>query len=212
MSTKPEYTIKEEIANSLTHGIGVGLGIAALIILTVLSVHQENPWKIVSSVLFGSTIIIMYLCSTLYHSIQQPRIKQFFKVLDHSSIYLLIAGSYTPFSLVTLNGGWGWTLLGVTWGLAIAGVIFKIFFVNRFMLLSTIIYIAIGWLAIIGIDPLYHHLHFGGLMWLIIGGVLYTVGTIFYVQRRMYMHSIWHLFVLAGTISHFFAILYYVIL
>lgn len=213
LSASRDYTLQEEIANSLSHGVGVGLGIAALVILTVAATHQHNIWKIISGVLFGSTIVLMYLASTLYHSIPYQRTKRFFKTLDHSAIYLLIAGSYTPFSLVTLHGGWGWSFFGITWGLALLGLIFKIFFVYRFDILSTLIYVAIGWLAVIGIDPILHHLPLGGIFWLILGGCSYTLGTIFYFwEKPLYTHTIWHLFVLAGTICHFFAVLNYVIL
>jgi len=213
MSKSRAYTIKEEILSTLSHGIGMGLGIAALVILSVIALHQYNILKIVSSVLFGTTIIIMYFASTLYHAIPFQASKRFFKTLDHASIYLLIAGSYTPFSLVTLHGAWGWSLFGITWGLACIGLVFKIFFVYRFDLVSTIIYILIGWLAIIAIDPIFHQLPLGGIIWLILGGCCYTLGTIFYIwEKPLYTHCIWHLFVLAGTICHFFAVLNYVIL
>jgi hemolysin III len=213
MKVKREYTLKEEIASATSHGIGVGLGIAALAILTIFSVEQGDVWKIVSSAIFGSTIILMYLASTIYHSIHSPSLKRFFKTLDHASIYLLIAGSYTPFCLVTIRGGWGWTLFGIVWGLALVGVIFKVFFVYRFAIVSVLAYILMGWVVVIAIDPIYHKLPFGGLMWLLAGGLCYTIGTIFYAWKNMkYTHSIWHLFVLAGTICHFFAVLFYVIL
>ncbi len=206
------YTLKEEILNALTHGVGVGFGIAALVILITASAKQYNEWKIVSSALFGSTIILLYLASTLHHSFSWSPLKRFFKTLDHSAIFLLIAGTYTPICLVTLRGDWGWTLFGMTWGLALAGIIFKIFFIYRFQVISLIIYILMGWLAIIVIDPIVHHLPLGGLIWLALGGLCYTLGTIFYsLDNKHYMHCIWHLFVLAGTICHFFTILYYVI-
>lgn len=213
MSTSRSYTVQEEIANSLSHAIGIGLGVVTLVILTIVATAQHDPWKIISGTLFGSTIILMYLASTLYHSIPFEKTKRFFKTLDHSSIYLLIAGSYTPFNLVTLHGRWGWTLFGLTWGLALLGLIFKIFYVYRFEIISTLIYIAIGWLAIIAINPILHHLPFGGIVWLVLGGICYTLGTIFYVwEKPLYTHAIWHLFVLAGTTCHFFAVLNYVIL
>jgi len=213
MAIQRDYTVGEEIANALTHGIGVGMGFSALTMLTIFSSEQHDPWKVVSSVLFGATIILMYLASTLYHSFPPSRTKRFFKLMDHASIYLLIAGSYTPFCLVTLRGGWGWSMFGLTWGLAILGVLFKMFFIDRFEILSTVIYVLIGWAAIIAIDPLFIRLPMGGFLWLLMGGLLYTIGVIFYVMdRRPYAHSIWHVFVLAGTLSHFFAVLFYVIL
>ena len=213
MLSKRTYTLKEEIASATSHGIGVGLGIAALVVLVVLSAKQHDTWKVVSSAIFGATIIAMYLASTLYHSLPQPELKRFFKTLDHASIYLLIAGSYTPFTLVTIRGPWGFSVFSVIWALAAMGVAFKIFFVYRFQVVSIIAYVLMGWIVLIAINPIYHALPKGGLLWLLAGGLCYTVGVIFYAWKSAkYTHSIWHLFVLAGTICHFCSVLFYVIL
>jgi len=207
------YTISEEIANSITHAIGIALGIVAVVLFSVFATKQHNAWKAVSGILFGGSIIVLYLSSTLYHSIQIERLRRFFKTLDHSSIYLLIAGTYTPFCLVTIHGGWGWSIFGVIWGLAITGLIFKLFFVYRFNTLSTFLYVAMGWIAVIAIKPIVNNLSLPGIEWLFAGGLFYTFGIIFYLaDNRRFNHAIWHLFVLAGTLCHFFAVLYYVIL
>ena len=212
MTSRP-YTLREEIFNASIHGIGIGFGITALVILLVFSMQQNDIWKIVSSILFGSGLIIMYSASTLYHSFPQPQLKKWFKILDHAAIYFLIAGSYTPFALVTLHGTFGWVLFGVVWGLALIGVLFKVFFVYRFKIVSIISYLLMGWLAVFAIMPLYHHLARGGLFWLVLGGLCYTFGAIFYLWKSAkYTHTIWHLFVVAGSVCHFFSILWYVIL
>ena len=208
-----QYTLREEIFNASIHGIGVGFGITALVILLVFSVQQNDIWKIVSSALFGSSLIIMYSASTLYHSFFKSRWKSLFKILDHAAIYFLIAGSYTPFALVTLRGDFGWILFGVVWGLALFGVLFKIFFVYRFKIVSIASYLLMGWLAVLAIVPLYHHLARGGLFWLILGGLCYTFGAVFYLWKSAkYTHTIWHVFVVAGSVCHFFSVLWYVIL
>lgn len=212
MTQSRTYSITEEVFNATTHGIGVGLGITALVLMTIFSVRQHDAWKIVSSVLFGSSIILLYLSSTLYHSLARTRVQRILKTLDHSSIFILIAGTYTPFCLVSLRGGWGWTLFGFVWGLALLGLFFKLLFVYRFHTLSTIIYLLMGWVIVIAINPLIHDVPFDGLMWLLAGGLCYTIGVIFYIwKNKAFMHSIWHLFVLAGTICHFFAVLLFVI-
>ncbi|MBU0456328.1 MAG: hemolysin III family protein [Pseudomonadota bacterium] len=213
MKTYPAYTAREEVLNSATHGIGFGLGIAALVILVLASIRQHDAWKIVSTSLFGASIITAYFTSTLYHSIPIVSIKRFLKTLDHTSIFLLIAGTYTPFCLVTLRGDWGWTLFGIVWGLAFAGVLFKLFFLYRFHFISMLIYLCMGWVVVIAIVPLMHTLPTHGLLWLALGGLCYTGGILFYAWKSMkYTHAIWHLFVIAGTVCHFFAILWYVIM
>jgi hemolysin III len=205
-------TLIEEIINSATHGIGALLGIAALVILTVLAAEQSSSLKVVSSVIFGTSLILMYSASAIYHAVTNPRLKYFFKVMDHSSIYLLIAGSYTPIVLVVLNGGWGWSLFGVIWGFAILGLIFKLFATGKYEIVSTVAYVCMGWLAIIAIKPLYDALPGGGIFWLFAGGLSYTLGVVFYAWDRLrFGHAIWHLFVLGGSICHFFLILFYVI-
>lgn len=207
---KPSF--KQELANSLTHGLGTILSIAGPFILVVLSGMQGDAWRIVSFSIYGTSLVLLYTASTLYHSFQSARVKHIFKIMDHSAIYLLIAGTYTPFTLVLLRGGWGWSLFGVIWGLAFTGILFKIFFVNRFNVLSTIIYLLMGWLIIIAFQPLIDHVPSGGLYWLLAGGIAYSAGTVFYVWEKLpFHHAIWHLFVLAGSLCHFFAVLFYVL-
>lgn len=203
---------KEEIANSVTHGIGVALSIVGLILLVFYSTLMGDVWRIVSFCIYGTCLILLYTASTLYHSFQSEKLKHYFRIMDHAAIYLLIAGTYTPVTLVSLRGGWGWSLFGVIWGLAIAGVLFKLFFVNKFNVLSTIIYLLMGWLVIIAIVPLVKAVAPAGLYWLIAGGLTYSAGTIFYLWEKLpFNHAIWHLFVLGGSICHFFAMLWYVL-
>ena len=204
------FTLGEEITHSITHGIGAGLSIAGLSILVMLAVLYGNVYQTVSFSIYGATLIILYLASTLYHSFQQPRVKQIFEVIDHAAIYLLIAGTYTPFLLVAIRGVWGWGLLIVIWALAIVGLSCKAFFIDRFRKLSTLGYVLMGWLCVLVIHDLVANLPLNGLIWLAVGGVVYTVGAIFYEMRRIpYTHAIWHLFVLGGSICHYFAILLY---
>ena len=203
----------QELANSLTHGVGLTLSIAGFIVLLVLAAMRGSAWRIVGCAIYGSTLICLYTASTLYHSIQSPRLNRILKVCDHSAIYLLIAGTYTPFLLVNLRGGWGWSLFAVIWGLAMAGILFKVWFVEHFSLLSTAVYLLMGWLALLAIKPLLLAVPLSGLLWLLAGGVLYTVGVVFYVSKRVpYNHAIWHGFVLAGSTCHYFAVLCAVIL
>lgn len=202
----------DELVNALTHGIGVGLAIAGLVLLVVYGAVNGTAVHVVSGSIFGGTMVLLYLASTLYHSFPWPETKRIFKIIDHSSIYLLIAGTYTPFTLVTLDGAWGWTLFGIIWGLALAGVIFKTMFTGRFPRLSSLIYLGMGWLIVIAIKPLYDALAFWGLFWLFAGGLSYSFGVIFYSWKSLpFSHGIWHLFVLGGTICHFFAVFWHVI-
>ena len=201
-----------EVANAVTHGLGTGLAVAALVLLTVYAVLYGNAWHIVSFSIYGATLVLLYLCSTLYHSFQDKRVKHFFRILDHSSVYLLIAGTYTPFTLVTLRGPLGWTMFGVIWGLALGGIVFKAFFVDRYAVVSTIFYVIMGWLIIGSIKPLLQNLAQGGIILLVGGGLLYSAGVFFYARtRNLYNHAVWHLFVLGGSICHFFSVLYYVL-
>jgi len=198
---------REELANTLTHAAGVVASIAALVTLTMLAARTGDAWKVVSVVVFGSTLILLYLASTLYHAATSLRIKARLKVLDHAAIYLLIAGSYTPFTIGALRGGWGWSLFGVVWGLAVLGVTFKLFFTGRFRLASTLLYITLGWIALVAAGPLIRQLHPGVLIWLAAGGVAYTAGTPFYQRGRFrYAHAVWHTFVLAGSACHVVAV------
>ncbi|MDD9267927.1 hemolysin III family protein [Paenibacillus sp. GCM10023248] len=208
-----EYSVKEEKANAISHGIGVLLSIAALILLVIQANLHGNAWHLVSFSVFGAALVILYTCSTLLHSVRHPKVKDVFELLDHSAIYVLIAGTYTPYLLVTLRGPLGWTFFGVIWGLALAGIVLKIFFVKRFILISTLCYILMGWLIVVAFKPLYTNLPLGGIVWLVAGGLLYTFGSIFYVWRRIpYHHAIWHIFVLAGSACHFISIIGYVIM
>ena len=204
------FTLGEEIAHSITHGIGAGLSIAGLTLLVALAVLYGNVYQIVSFSVYGSTLILLYLASTLYHGFQNPRLKRVFKIFDHASIYLLIAGTYTPFLLVGLRGRWGWTFLIIIWGLAILGVSFKALFIDRFHKLSVLAYILMGWLSVVMIKELLINISLGGLIWLGVGGVIYMVGVIFYaLQKIPYMHVVWHFFVLGGSICHYIAVLLY---
>ncbi|MDP2172284.1 MAG: hemolysin III family protein [Candidatus Cloacimonadaceae bacterium] len=203
-----KQTLGEEIANCVIHGSGVGLSIAALVILVVFAARQSDAWKIVSFSIYGATMIALYTASTLYHAFPQPRIKRFFRIMDHSSIFLLIAGTYTPVTIGTMRGAWGWTLFGIIWTLAIAGINLKIFALGKIRILSIVIYIAMGWMIVIAINPLRQHVPPALLTWMLLGGLSYTFGVIFYAYKKMpYHHAVWHLFVLGGSICHFFGML-----
>ncbi|MCD4738077.1 MAG: hemolysin III family protein [Anaerolineae bacterium] len=206
------YTLGEEIANSITHGIGAGLSVAGLTILVILAVRYGNVRQLVSFSIYGATLIILYLASTLYHSFQRPAVKRVFKIIDHAAIFLLIAGTYTPFLLIGVRGAWGWTLLIIIWGLAILGISFKALFIDRFQKLAVLPYILMGWLSVVMLKKLLVNISLGGLIWLAAGGATYTLGTIFYALKKVpYAHSIWHLFVLGGSTCHFFAVLLYLV-
>lgn len=204
------YTLGEEIAHSVTHGIGAGLSIAGLTLLVVLAALYGNVYQIVSFSIYGATLVVLYLASTLYHSFQNPQVKRVFKVIDHASIFLLIAGTYTPFLLVGVRGMLGWTLLIVVWGLALLGMGFKALFIHRFQKISVLTYVLMGWLSVIVLKELSANIAPGGLIWLAVGGVIYTIGVIFYAMKKVrYTHTIWHIFVLGGSICHFFSVLFY---
>jgi hemolysin III len=204
---KPQFTTGEEIAHSITHGVGALMSVAGLVLLIVRAVGTGDPWRVVSFTIFGVTMVLLYSASTLYHALTPPRAKNVFKVLDHAFIYLLIAGSYTPFLLVSLRGGWGWAMFGVVWLVTIIGMVFKVWFAGRFRLLSTLLYIALGWMCIIAVKPMLANVPGPGLGWLLAGGVAYTGGSVFYLWRGMpYHHAIWHVFVLIGTACHFVSV------
>lgn len=206
------YTRAEEKANSLTHAAGVVLSLGGLILLVAATVQQGEPWRIVSCTIYGISLLMFYSFSTIYHSVQRPQIKYVFRVLDHASIYLAIAGTYTPFALVTLHGAWGWSIFGVIWGLAFAGAVFKIFMTHRLRVLGPIFYIAMGWLVVIAIKPLLAALPMAGFWWLAAGGVIYTVGVLFYaIDKIPYNHTIWHIFVLVASTCHYLAVYWYVV-
>jgi hemolysin III len=205
------YTLGEEIANSLTHGLGTALAIAALVILVAFAALSDDGYKLASAIVYGITLVLLYAASTLYHALPQPGVKHLFKILDHCSIYLLIAGTYTPFCLVTLRDANGWWLFGVIWGVAMAGIALEAFWVDRPRWISALLFLGMGWLVVTSIGPLADNLAPGGLWLLVAGGLAYTVGTVFYVLERIhYMHAVWHLWVLVGSVLHFLAVLLYV--
>jgi hemolysin III len=202
----------EDVASVLTHGIGLMLSVAGLCVLVALSVLHGTRLHVLSCGLYGVTLVSLYAASTLYHSFQSPRVKHVLKIIDHCSIYLLIAGTYTPFTLVLLHGGWGWTLFGLVWGLSVFGIVFKILFVNRFKVTSVSIYLLMGWMAVVAIKPMLALVPTGGVRLLFAGGLIYTAGILFYVWKKIpYNHAIWHLFVLAGSACHYFAVMFYVL-
>lgn len=204
----------EEIANSVTGGIGLLLSVAGLSILVVFASLYGDAWHVVSCSVYGATLVMLYGATTLYHSIPHPKAKQILQVVDHVSIYLLIAGTYTPFALVTLRGGWGWTLFGLAWGLCFFGILFKLVFAARYDFLSTALYVAMGWLVLIAIKPVMAALPSQGLIMLLIGGLSYTFGVVFYLldKRVPYFHTLWHIFVIAGSVLHWFAVMFFVVL
>ena len=208
----PRYTLGEEIASSVIHGLGAVLGIAGLGVLTAFASLYGNAWHIVSCSIFGATLILLYTTSTLYHSIPLPRVKAVLRTLDHSAIFILIAGTYTPFLLVNLRGPWGWSLFALIWGLALIGILRRIVRGRDSGLFSVALYIGMGWAVVVAAKPLLNSVAPGGLWLLLLGGLAYTLGVVFYVWERLpYNHAIWHVFVLAGSVLHFFAILFYVI-
>ena len=204
-----KYSLAEDIANSVTHGVGAALSIAGMTLLVVLATLKGDPWRIVSLSIYGSTLVALYLTSTLYHGIQSPRAKEIFRRLDHVAIFLLIAGTYTPFTLVTIRGGVGWFLFATVWTLAVVGVLLKAFFMGRFEKTSVALYLAMGWVALLTIKPAMAAFPMWGMVGVLIGGLFYSLGVVFYVWERLpFNHSIWHVFVLAGSASHFFTILF----
>lgn len=205
-------TAAEELANWLSHLLGLLLGVVGTVVLVTFASLWGNAWHIVSFSVFGGSLVLLYSVSVLYHLTRHQRRKRLLQIIDHVAIFLLIGGSYTPFTLVTLNGSWGWSIFGVVWGLALAGIIIKIFFTGRFEVASTVAYIGLGWLVLIAIGPLVQALGTGGLVWLFLGGVSYTLGALFYLWERLpFNHAIWHLFVIGGAVCHFFAILFHVL-
>ena len=209
----PNYSLGEEITNAILHGIGALLAIAALVLCVVFSAIHHNPYAVVSSCLYGSTLIILYTMSCLYHSLKVNNAKRVFRIIDHCSIFLLIAGTYTPLNLVSLNGPIGWTLFGIIWGVSILGIILNAIDLNKYKVISMILYIMMGWAIIFTFPRLLKVIDMAGIYLLVAGGIVYTIGAIFYgVGKKIkYMHSVFHFFVLAGSILHFFAILLYVI-
>ena len=208
MSEKKPQSTGEEIANAITHGIGALLAIAALVVLVVLAAMRGTVWHVVSFSIFGTTLVLLYFASTLYHSLTFTRARGLFHKFDHISIYLLIAGTYTPFCLTALRGWIGWTVFGIVWTCAIIGAVIKAISIGSKVRLSTILYVMMGWVILIAIKPLYEAMSFNGFMFLIAGGVSYTLGTFFFMRDQVkYNHSVWHLFVLGGSVLHFFSVL-----
>lgn len=211
MTTDRVVSLREELANAVTHGVGLVLSLIGMPILVLAALDRGERFTVIGASVFGATLIALYAASTLYHAIPHPTIKQRLRVVDHAAIYLLIAGTYTPFTLGVLRGTWGWTLFGIVWTLAALGVLFKVVFGSGAMAkLSTAIYVAMGWVIIIAIKPLMASMESAGLMLLVAGGLCYTGGVIFYVdRRRAWTHPVWHLFVMGGSICHYFAVLWY---
>ncbi len=204
-----EQSVGEEIANSVSHGVGF-LGVIAVTPLLVLSAIPHGAASIVGVSIFAATMAALYLASTLYHAFPHSRTKRVFRIIDHGAIFLLIAGTYTPFTLGILRGAWGWALFGTVWGLALAGVLFKVIGGLRYPIASTAIYVAMGWLVVVAIQPLWQRMPPAGLLWLVAGGLAYTGGVAFYAMKRVrYGHFLWHLCVLTGTTCHFFAVIGY---
>ena len=203
-------TLKEELANSITHGIGFLLAVVGLVVLVVSASMKGDPYMVVSFTVYGTCMVTLYLASTFYHSFHSPRLKHFLRIFDHCAIYLMIAGTYTPFTLLNLRGPVGWTLFGTIWALAALGIVLKFWHVARFPILTPLVYIAMGWLGAIAIKPSIESIPPGGLALLLAGGLTYTIGVIFYALEKMpYNHAIWHLFVLSASAMHFFAIFFY---
>lgn len=205
MSKERPYSTGEEIANSITHGVGALLGIAALVVLVVGAARMGDPWRVVSFAIYGASVIVLFSASTLYHAIPGATAKLWLRRCDHAAIFFLIAGTYTPLLLVTLRGPLGWTMAGVIWGVMVAGIAMKFLFLHRFQKLMLGAYLAMGWAAVAMIHALWRELPGMGLVWLFAGGVSYTLGVVFYVWESLrYSHAIWHLFVLGGSACHFF--------
>ncbi len=206
------YNNTEEKLNVITHGIGLVLSIVALVLLLQHASEMGTTKHMVSFAIFGASLILLYSASTFYHYFQNPEIRRKLNILDHAAIYILIAGTYTPFTLITLKGTLGWTIFGITWSIALIGVFLKLFYTGRFDKISTIAYVAMGWIIIFAVKPLINNLPLDGLYWLLAGGIFYTVGAILYsIQKIKYNHAIFHIFVLLGSFSHFMAVYYYVL-
>ncbi|WP_417659169.1 PAQR family membrane homeostasis protein TrhA [Pseudidiomarina sp.] len=206
------YSVAEEVAHALTHGVGAIAAIVGLVFMLVWAVSYGDTYHVVSASIYGASLILLYTASTFYHAFPWPRIKAFFQQMDHAAIYVLIAGTYTPFALVSLRGVWGWSLLGVVWGIAIIGVVLELAVSERKKWLSLSLYLGLGWMALIVIKPMLDNVETGGLWLLLAGGLAYTFGVIFYVWKSLrFHHAIWHLFVLAGSVLHFLSVFYFVL-
>lgn len=214
MREASKQTVGQEIFNAITHGIGAALAIAGLVILIIMAAAEGGALRVTAVTIYGISLVVLYLASTLYHSLHVPRVKRIFEIIDHAAIFALIAGSYTPYLLILFpeHPIWGWPAFFAIWTLAVAGILFKSFYTGRYDFISTMIYIAMGWICLFAIYDIYHALEFGGVVLLVAGGLAYTVGTIFYLWERFWAHhAIWHFFVLAGSTFHFFSVLFYVV-
>ncbi|MFO7897115.1 MAG: hemolysin III family protein [Candidatus Cloacimonadales bacterium] len=209
MDNIENFSKSEELSNAIIHGIGLALAIAGLVILIVFASQRGDAWFVTSFTIYGATLVILFAASTLFHSFPEGKLKNLFEIFDHSAIFLLIAGSYTPLMLISLRGPLGWTLFGIVWGIACLGIVLKAFYVKKFVILSTLLYLAMSWMIVFAFKPLIANLSNFSLIFLAMGGLFYTSGTIFYVWRKIkYHHAIWHIFVLAGSVCHFFTILW----
>jgi len=212
---KPRVTwlaVEEELANSISHGIGLVLSLAGFFALVTLAVLRGGVWHIVGVSVYGASLVTLYLASTAYHGVSRPRIKRALRTADHIAIYLLIAGTYTPFTLISLHGAWGWTLFGIVWGLALLGIVMKLAWRTHPEALSLGVYLVMGWVCIIAIKPILETLPIAAFAWLLAGGLAYSIGTIFYIKdSRPYFHTIWHFFVILGSALHFYAVMFYVL-
>ena len=212
MDNNTYYEYKEEQLNVISHAIGLVLSIIALVFLVVYSVKYGTATHVVSFSIYGTSLIVLYSASTFYHYSKSPKLRSRLNIFDHAAIYVLIAGTYTPFTLVVLKGWVGWTIFGVSWGLAIIGIALKLFYTGKYDKISTIAYVLMGWLIIIAIKPLIDNFSFNGLMWILFGGIFYTVGALLFMMRSLkFNHAIFHIFVLLGSFCHFMAVFYYVL-
>ena len=208
----PRYSVGDELASSLIHGIGIVLSIAGLATLVAFAALRGNALAVVACAVFGSSLVLLYTASTLYHSVSVPAAKPTLRMLDHIAIYVLIAGTYTPFTLIALPGRWGWSLFAAVWALALAGSTLELGLIKRYHKLAVLLYVGMGWIGMVAFEPLSKHLQAGGIALLLAGGLAYTLGVPFYLWRKLpYHHALWHVFVLAGSVLHFLAVLLYVI-
>lgn len=208
---KKRYTLGEEIFNSVSHGIGGGLSIAGTVVLIVFAAIYSNAWGVVASAVYGGSLIMLYTMSTLYHALTPPKAKSFFRIMDHNTIFFLIAGTYTPITLVPLRGAFGWVLFGAIWAAAILGIVFNSIDLERYSKPSVVCYVLMGWAVVFAVKPMIASVNRLSLLFLLIGGLFYTIGLVFFIWKRKYFHSVWHLFTIGGSVFHWFAILFILI-